>query len=276
MTAGGSRDRDDVPGVTAAGGGGGDVAPMDSTLLTPPVERVVLPDAAAVAARAAELVADAARRAAEARGRFVVALAGGGTPRATYERLVDASPMPWAATHVWFGDERCVPPDHADSNYRMAREALLARVPVPEEQVLRIEGERAPADAADRYDALLRGDAAAHAGAGGATFDLVLLGVGPDGHTASLFPGGEALGERERWAEAVRAPEEVRPHVPRVTRTPPALGAAREVLVLVTGAEKRAAAAAALAGGDDAPPAGRVRGRERTVWLMDAAAAGGA
>jgi 6-phosphogluconolactonase len=255
-------------------GGAGDPK-VEAMQQTRPVERVVLPDPAAVAARAAELVADAARRAAEARGRFVVALAGGGTPRAAYERLAGASPMPWAATHVWFGDERCVPPDHADSNYRMAREALLARVPVPEQQVTRIEGERAPADAADRYDALLRGDATAHAGAAGAAFDLVLLGVGPDGHTASLFPGGEALHESERWAVAVPAPERVGPHVPRVTLTPPALGRAREVLVLVTGAEKRGAAAAALAGGDDAPPAGRVRGRERTVWLLDAAAAGG-
>ncbi len=238
------------------------------------VERVVLPDPEAVAARAAELVADAARRAAEARGRFVVALAGGTTPRLAYERLAELSPMPWAATHVWFGDERCVPPDHADSNYRMAREALLARVPVPEAQVTRIEGERDPADAAARYDALLRGDAAGHAGAGGPVFDLVLLGVGPDGHTASLFPGGDALGETARWAVDVPAPEQVGPHVPRVTLTLPALGAAREVLVLATGAEKRQAAAAALAGGDDAPPAARPRGRERTVWLLDEAAAG--
>jgi 6-phosphogluconolactonase len=182
------------------------VAP-ESLGVAPGVERVVLADADAVARRAAELVADAARRAAAERGRFVIALAGGTTPRIAYERLAELSPMPWAATHVWFGDERCVPPDDPDSNYRMAREALLGRVPIPEAQVTRIEGERAPADAADRYDALLRGDALAHAGAGGAAFDLVLLGVGTDGHTASLFPGGEALGERARWAVAVPAPD---------------------------------------------------------------------
>ena len=250
--------------------------------VAPGVERVVLADADAVARRAAELVADAARRAAAERGRFVIALAGGTTPRIAYERLAELSPMPWAATHVWFGDERCVPPDDPDSNYRMAREALLGRVPIPEAQVTRIEGERAPADAADRYDALLRGDALAHAGAGGAAFDLVLLGVGSDGHTASLFPGGEALGERARWAVAVPAPEQVAPRVPRVTLTPPALGASREVLVLATGAEKRGAVAAALGGaraggaGDDVPPAGRVRALGRTVWLLDEAAAAGA
>jgi 6-phosphogluconolactonase len=240
-------------------------------------ERVVLADAAAVAARAAEHVAGAARRAVAARGRFVVALAGGTTPRLAYERLAADAAVPWEGVHVWFGDERCVAPDHADSNYRMAREALLGRVPVPAGQVLRIEGERAPADAAERYDALLRGDALAHAGEGGAAFDLVLLGVGPDGHTASLFPGGEALGERERWAVAVPAPGHVGPHVPRVTLTLPALRAAREVLVVATGAEKRAAVAAALGGaGNEAPPAGLVRGLERTVWVLDGAAAGDA
>jgi 6-phosphogluconolactonase len=237
------------------------------------VERVVLADADAVAERTAAFVADAARRAVAARGRFVVALAGGSTPRAAYERLAALPGVPWDATWVWFGDERCVPPDHPDSNYRMAREALLARVPVPEAHVARIEGERPPDDAAARYDALVRGEAEAHGG--GAAFDLVLLGVGPDGHTASLFPGGAALGERERWAVAVPAPAHVGPHVARVTLTAPALASAREVLVLAAGAAKRAAAAAALGGGPDAPPAALAHGRERTVWLLDREAAGG-
>jgi 6-phosphogluconolactonase len=245
------------------------------------VERRVLPDPAAVAAGAAEWFADAARRAVAARGRFVVALAGGSTPRAAYERLAGEAGrgVDWARVHVWFGDERCVPPEDALSNSRMAREALLGHVPVPEEQVLRIEGEREPADAAARYDALVAGEAA-RAGVtggaeGGAVFDLVLLGVGPDGHTASLFPGGAALGEHERWAVDVPAPEHVAPHVPRVSLTPRALASAREVVVLATGAEKRDVVARALAGGDDAPPAGRVRGRERTLWLLDAAAGAG-
>lgn len=250
-----------VPGVTAPDGGRGDISG---------VERIVLPTPADVAARAAALFADAAHAAVAARGRFVVALAGGSTPKAAYTLLAGDPSLPWAATHVWFGDERCVGPDDANSNYRMAHEALLAHVPVPEAQVLRMEGERAPDDAAARYDALLAGEAARDVGA--PLFDLVLLGVGPDGHTASLFPGSAALDERERWAVAVPAPTTVGPHVPRVTLTFHALARARAVAVLAAGAEKREAVRAALGGGLDAPPAGRVRGQERTVWLLDEAA----
>lgn len=258
-----------------------------------PLERVVVADSPAAAARVAEMVAAAARRAVAARGRFVVALAGGSTPKAAYELLAaDASlgADVWGATQVWFGDERCVPPDSADSNYRMAREALLARVPVPEGQVYRIEGERAPEDAAARYDALLRGEAVAGRDqqaarddaelprdpVGSPVFDLVLLGVGPDGHTASLFPGTPGLEEHARWAIAVAAPVALTPKVARVTLTFPCLDSAREVVVLATGAEKRDAVRAALSGGDEVPPSGRVRGRERTVWVLDEAAAGAA
>ncbi|MDQ6926728.1 MAG: 6-phosphogluconolactonase, partial [Candidatus Eremiobacteraeota bacterium] len=202
----------------------------------------------------------------------------------------------WGATHVWFGDERCVPPDSPDSNYRMAREALLARVPVPGAQVYRIEGEREPEDAAARYEALLRGEAvggrdaaAARDGTavpqdpiGAPVFDLMLLGVGPDGHTASLFPETPGLAERQRWVLAVAAPVALTPHVPRITLTFPALDAAREVLVLAVGAEKRdavravfgAATSESEALGPGVPPAGRVQGRERTLWVLDEAAAG--
>ncbi len=273
---------------------------------SPNVERVVVADGAAAAARAAALFADAARRAVAARGRFVVALAGGSTPKAAYGLLAGDASLGadvWGATHVWFGDERCVSPDAADSNYHMAREALLARVPVPEAHVFRIEGERDPEDAAARYDALLRGEAvagrdaaAARAGAalprdpvGAPVFDLVLLGVGPDGHTASLFPGTPGLEERARWVIAVAAPVALTPKVARITLTFPALNAARDVVVLAVGAEKRDAVRAALGTGGDVPssevplsdvpssevpPSGRVRGRERTVWVLDAAAAG--
>jgi 6-phosphogluconolactonase len=159
----------------------------------------------------------------------------------------------------WFGDERAVPPDDADSNYGMAREALLASVPVPEGQVLRMEGERAPADAAERYDALLRG-AFGDLPPAQPAFDLLLLGVGSDGHTASLFPGGDALAERARWAVAVPAPTHIGPHVARVTLTRPALEAAREVLVLVTGRSRgRGGRAGGWAGG----AAGRAGARAR-------------
>ena len=255
------------------------------------VERAIVADGAAAAARGAALFADAARRAVAARGRFVVALAGGSTPKAAYARLATDASLGadvWGATHVWFGDERCVGPDSPDSNYRMAHEALLAHVPIPEAQVNRIEGEREPDDAAARYDALLRGEAvvgrdaaAARDGTdvprdpiGAPLFDLVLLGIGPDGHTASLFPGTPGLDEQTRWVLAVAAPVALTPKVPRITLTFPALNAAREVVVLAVGAEKRDAVRAALGGGTAAPPSGRVRGRERTVWVLDAAAAG--
>ncbi len=255
------------------------------------VEREVVADGAAAAARAAARFADAARRAVAARGRFVVALAGGSTPKAAYGLLAADGSLGadvWGATHVWFGDERCVPPDSADSNYRMAREALLSRVPVPEAQVYRIEGEREPEDAAARYEALLRGEAvagrdrvAAREGSalprdpvGSPLFDLMLLGVGPDGHTASLFPGTPGLEERGRWVIAVAAPVALTPKVPRVTLTFPCLDASREVLVLAVGAEKRDAVGRALGAGGEVPPSGQVRGRERTVWVVDEAAAG--
>jgi len=269
--------------VSEAGHAGGQGA------APPSAERVVVADGAAAAAQAAALFTDAARRAVAARGRFVVALAGGSTPKAAYGLLAGDASLGadvWGATHVWFGDERCVLPDSVDSNYHMAREVLLARVPVPETQVYRIEGERDPEDAAARYDALLRGEAvsgrdaaAARDGTtrprdpvGAPVFDFVLLGVGPDGHTASLFPGTPGLEERARWVIAVAAPVALTPKVPRVTLTLPALNAAREVAVLAVGAEKWAAVRAALGGGGDVPPSGRVRGRERTVWVLDQAA----
>ncbi|HEY0777945.1 MAG TPA: 6-phosphogluconolactonase, partial [Gemmatirosa sp.] len=216
------------------------------------------------------------------------------TPKAAYTMLAGHAPESalgaevWAATHVWFGDERCVPPDSPDSNYRMAHDALLSRVPVPATQIYRIEGERAPEDAAARYDALLRGEAvtgrdaaAARDGAdvprdavGAPLFDLVLLGIGPDGHTASLFPGTPGLDEQKRWVLAVAAPVALTPKVPRITLTFPALNAAREIAVLAVGAEKRDAVHAALGDGAQVPPSGRVRGRERTVWVLDEAANG--
>jgi 6-phosphogluconolactonase len=229
----------------------------------------VLPDPAALARAAAGLFADAARRAAAERGRFVVALAGGSTPRAAYELLAGplGADVPWARVHVCFGDERGVPPDDAASNYAMARDALLARVPVPEAQVYRLEGEREPADAAARADALLRG----LLGDGG--LDLALLGMGADGHTASLFPGSPALDERERWVVATEAPPGVTPR-PRLTLTLPALAQARHVVVLVAGAEKRDALRRALADEPPLLPVARVRGREATTFLVDAAAAG--
>jgi 6-phosphogluconolactonase len=235
----------------------------------------VVEDLAAVAREAAEEWRACAARAIAASGRFTVALSGGATPRALYALLADGSApyraaLPWATTHVFWGDERAVPPDHPDSNYGMAREALLARVPLPPENVHRMRGEDPPEAAARSYEDELR------AFFGGAPrLDLVLLGIGPDGHTASLFPGSPTLDERTRIVAA--------PYVPalgasRITLTLPAIEAAARLVFLVSGEGKAAALARVLSGdaGPGAPPAARVSSADGrpVLWIVDAAAAG--
>jgi len=234
----------------------------------------VYPDAHALTRAAAAYVAGAALRAVALRGRFTVALAGGSTPRPVYERLARdplAAAVPWDRVHVVFGDERCVPPDHPDSNYRMAREALLDHVPLPSDQIHRMRGEADPMTAAAAYESELN---ALLSGAGRPALDMVLLGLGDDAHTASLFPGTPALNERERWVAAQ--------HVPkldawRLTLTPPALNAAREAVFLVSGAGKTAALRAVRHGPQDPErlPAQIVRPASGVrTWLVDADAAG--
>lgn len=234
----------------------------------------VFPGPAEVAAAAAAEVLARGAEAVTARGAFSLALAGGSTPRALYALLADpggpfAARMPWERTQVFFGDERHVSPDHPDSNFRMASQALLERVPVPAENVHRIRGELPDADAAAAaYERELRatlGEPPA--------LDLVLLGLGEDGHTASLFPGSPALEERERW---VVAPWVEPLGKRRITLTLPALEAARQVIFLVTGAGKSASLRRALRepSGAEPVPASRVRpGSGRVLWLADRAAA---
>ncbi|MBX6364224.1 MAG: 6-phosphogluconolactonase [Gemmatimonadetes bacterium] len=248
----------------------------------PDVEVVVGEDAETVARAAADALARAANQAVQLRGRFTVALPGGRTPRRLFQLLATThrDAVPWALTHVFFGDERAVPPWDAASNYRLADAELLTRVPIPSDHVQRIRGELGAAAAAARYDAELR---AAFAGGREApaaefdTFDLAVLGVGADGHTASLFPGSPVLAERARWAVAVEAPSGVEPRE-RVTVTLPVLDGAREVHVLATGAEKWAVVSAILGAGAAARalpyPAAWVRGTARTVWFVDRAARG--
>jgi 6-phosphogluconolactonase len=199
-----------------------------------------------------------------------VALAGGSTPRAAYERAAGMD-VAWSETTLWFGDERCVPPDHEHSNYRMVKDALLDRIGAEPAAVKRIHGELGPDGGADAYEAELQG------AFGGEVprLDLILLGLGPDAHTASLFPGDDALGEVERAAVGVPTPG-MAPLVSRVTITLPVVNAAREVVFLVSGEDKAEAVARAFAGvPDPAAPASLVQPENGSLILLaDAAAAG--
>jgi 6-phosphogluconolactonase len=226
-------------------------------------------DLDALSSAAADEIVAIARASVAARGRFTMALAGGNTPRRTYELLATRhrDAIDWAQTDLVFGDERFVAADDARSNYKMAREALLSRVPIPRKRVHAVPTDVAtPEDAASAYDQILTTLADA-----GASVDLVLLGVGPDGHTASLFPGSPAVEERARYAVAVAAPAAVQPAVPRVTATLPFLNGARTAMFLIAGADKRPVIAEILSGAESARryPAAMVASRERTIWLID-------
>jgi 6-phosphogluconolactonase len=232
----------------------------------------IVADPGALAAEAAAIVAGIAAESVRERGRFVVALAGGTTPKGLYARLA-AAPfqlrIDWSRTWVFFGDERCVPPADRDSNYRMAQESMLGAVPVPAAQIFRIPGEVPdPAAAAAEYERRLRATFDPEP----VRFDLVLLGMGVDGHTASLFPGSPALDERDRLVVAVDArAAAVRA---RITLTLPVFNAARHVLMLVSGAEKARAVADALRNATSSLPVARVRPAPGTLtWLLDQAAA---
>lgn len=210
---------------------------------------------------------DAARVAADelvavARAGGAIALSGGSAPRPAYELAAAAEPN-WSDARLYWSDERCVPPGDERSNYRLACEALLERLEHPPAHVHRVEGELEPDEAARRYDELLRD----------LTLDLALQGIGPDGHTASLFPGSPALAERERLA--VAADPGLEPFVPRVTMTIPMLRASRRIIFLVVGEAKADAARRAFAGepGHETP-ASLVRSHAgETVAILDRAAA---
>lgn len=230
----------------------------------------MLRTAEALAEDAAQRFAQAANDAGQSHGEFVVALSGGATPRSMYARLAappHLSSIPWSLMQVLWSDERCVPPDHAASNYRMAREALLDHVPIPPENVHRIRGEDDPALAAQAYERTLRTVLR------GGRIDLVLLGLGEDGHTASLFPGAVAAPEGDPWVVA-------RYHTAgsmwRVTLTPVVINAAAEVLFLVSG-ETKAAIVRRVLEGPRLPqqlPAHLIApANGRMLWLLDAAAA---
>lgn len=199
----------------------------------------VVADPEALAREAADTIVRAAQEAVAARGSFTIAVSGGDTARAVYGMLARparAREVDWARAEVYWGDDRCVPPDHPRSNYGMVREVLLSRVAVREEQVHRMRGEDDPADAAVAYERVLRERfGLAHGPPTAPLFDINHMGMGEDGHTASLFPGEDAIDEHERW---VRPTRQQPGGEWRITLTPPALNASRLVLVTVSGAAK--------------------------------------
>jgi 6-phosphogluconolactonase len=213
-----------------------------------------------------------ARAAVADRGSCSIALSGGSTPRHLFQLLAAAGPgaLPWDHIDLWWGDERTVPPDHADSNYAMAHEALIAPLGLAPARVHRMLGEDPDPDAAAQaYERALVAALGAPP-----IFDLVLLGMGPDGHTASLFPGSPAVDERSRWvvANPVRSPL-VHGATTRITLTAPAINAARHVRFLVTGADKAAVLAQVLEGAHDPQryPSQLIAAAD-LAWLVDTAA----
>ena len=210
---------------------------------------------------AAKYILELGRGAIATHGIFRLGLAGGNTPRVVYEAMATAGgDFDWAKTQITFGDERCVPPDHPDSNYRMAREALLDPAKIPEGNVFRIRGEIEQDAAADEYEARLAA-VAARFGENRYVHDVLLLGLGPDGHTASLFPGSPALDETVRNVLPVIGPK---PPPKRITLTFPMINAARKVVFLASDKEKMPVIEAAQAG-DARYPSSRVTS---ATWLL--------
>jgi 6-phosphogluconolactonase len=236
----------------------------------------ILSDGAAIAKRAAQEFVQAAAAAVSARGSFNVALAGGSTPKALYSLLVNdpalRSQVPWDKMHLFFGDERHVPPDHPDSNFRMATEAMISKSPLKPEQVTRINAENPDAgQAALEYEKTLRDFFKLKAG-DFPRFDLLLVGMGSEGHTLSLFPGTKALHADGRiavrnWVGKLATD--------RITLTAPAASNAAEILFMVTGADKALALKSVLEGPfePDQLPAQSLQPKNgKLLWLVDAAA----
>ncbi len=240
------------------------------------------PSPAALARAAADVFAACAAQAIAERGRFCVALSGGSSPKAMHH-LLASEKTDWARVHLFWGDERCVPPDHEYSSYRMARETLLDHIAIPAENIHRLRGEIEPEQAAREYEAELRGFSESSIQSGGAgfapqskdallRFDLIYLGMGDDGHTASIFPGSTALRETERWVVAQAHTTPPLPLVTRLTLTPVLLNAARCVAFLISGASKAARLAQVLHGPPqpEVLPAQVIRPTDgKLLWLVD-------
>ncbi|HKD47836.1 MAG TPA: 6-phosphogluconolactonase [Rhizomicrobium sp.] len=225
----------------------------------------VVKDLETLSVQAAELIADHMR---ESEGPFRLALSGGNTPRGCYHHLARLHQLPWDKVEVYLGDERFVPPDHPHSNYRMIRETLLKNI--APRGVFAIPTDGTPQQTAHAYEEMLRQQ---YGGsvlvAGQPLFNLQLLGLGEDGHTASLIPGQPVLQDHTHWVAAVPEGRDE----PRITLTYPALESSRLILFLVSGAAKRDVLTRVRAG-DPAFPAARLRPQGEVVWLVDRAAAG--
>jgi 6-phosphogluconolactonase len=221
---------------------------------------IVVSSPAEIARQAAEWLGIEVTRATAARGSCALALAGGRTPEPVYGELASGSSIDWSKVDVFFTDERAVPADHPDSNYRMVHWALLSRVPIPARRIHRMEAERDDRDTAAReYERSLP-----------PRLDVLVLGMGADGHTASLYPGSPALDEQRRLVvpvQGAKAPAQ------RLTITPPVIEAARKVAVLVTGEDKASMVARALEGALE-PKAVPAQWARRRIWFLDQAAAG--
>jgi 6-phosphogluconolactonase len=243
--------------------------PASGSVSEAPLRIEICKDAEDLARHAAGLFVTQAGKALGARGSFTVALAGGGTPRGLYALLpMDhyADQVVWPAVEIFWSDERCVPPDHPRSNYRMALETLLSKVKVPPGNIHRMKGEDDPVAAATAYEKGLREKLG-----GAPRFDLILLGMGADGHVASLFPGSAALEEKDRLVAVSRDPE----GMARLTLTLPLINAARAVAILVSGEGKAEMLRRVLGAGvrDEGLPAQRVRPDSgRLIWILDQAA----
>jgi 6-phosphogluconolactonase len=233
------------------------------------------PDTDTLSHEAARYIVQTAQAAIAAYGRFTFALSGGNTPKKLYGLLGSETyrtQIDWARVEIFWSDERCVPPESEDSNYRMAKEVLLDRAPIPPAQVHRIQAEITDRDAASL--AYTQEMQRVFSGESIPAFDLIQLGMGPEGHTASLFPHQASLHEQQRLVMPVTVPK---PPPPRLTFTPPLLNAAHRILFLVTGADKAEAVQAVIEGPyqPDEYPAQIVRPHTGEVtWMFDSAAAG--
>jgi 6-phosphogluconolactonase len=234
----------------------------------------IYPDTNTLSHEAARYIVRLAGEATVTRGRFTIALSGGSTPKALYGLLATEpyrGQIDWSSVEIFWSDERCVPPDDAESNYRMAHEVLLSKIPIPASQVHRMPADQPDRDAASlAYTQQMQQTFGTN---GIPAFDLIQLGMGPEGHTASLFPHQESLHERQRLVIPVIVSK---PPPPRLTFTPPILNAARHILFLVTGSEKVDAVQAVLEG-DYQPeeyPAQIVRpDKGEVIWMLDTTAA---